>query len=107
MSLTVLWSVPAKVITFVLPLLGAASAAERDTRLIRRENAKEGARDWQLTRVALQDRSGVRAAYIEGYCAKQSVAAGEQLDIMVSTNPPARFQIEVFRRGTTMDGERA
>ena len=33
------------------PLL---SAAERDPGLIRRENERPGARDWQLTRVALQ-----------------------------------------------------
>jgi len=74
-------------------------AVERDPDLIRRENASPGARDWQLTRVALMDRNGVRAAYIEGYCSKQSVAAGEGIDIMVSTNPPSKFQIEIFRTG--------
>ena len=74
-------------------------AAERDSDLIRRENLKEGSRDWQLTRVALQSATGVRAAYIEGYCSKQSLAAGESIDIMVSTNPVARFQIEIFRTG--------
>jgi hypothetical protein len=77
----------------------AVSAAERDPDLIRRENAKEGSRDWQLTRVALENYNGHRARYIEGYCSKQSVAAGETIDIMVSTNPPARFQIEIFRTG--------
>ena len=41
----------------------------------------------------------MRAAYIEGYCSKQSVKAGESIDIMVSTNPARRFQIEIFRMG--------
>ena len=36
---------------------------------------------------------------IEGYCSKQSVAAGEKLQIMVSTQPAAKFQIEIFRTG--------
>ena len=39
----------------------ALSAADRDPDLIRRENARPGARDWQLTRVALLSSSGVRA----------------------------------------------
>jgi hypothetical protein len=81
------------------PPLAGLQAAERDPEAIRRENALPGARDWQLTRVALRSREGVRAAYIEGYCSKQSVAAGEKLDIMVSTDPPSKFQIEVFRTG--------
>ncbi len=69
------------------------------------ENAKEGSRDWQLTRVRVQPAKGAapgsayRSALIEGYCSKQSVAAGDTLDIMVSTNPPARFTLEVFRTG--------
>ena len=54
-------------------LCGVVTAADRDPELIRRENAREGARDWQLTRVALVDRTSVRAAYIEGYCSQQSV----------------------------------
>ncbi|MEO6788358.1 MAG: twin-arginine translocation signal domain-containing protein, partial [Chthoniobacteraceae bacterium] len=66
---------------------------------IREENAKEGARDWQLTRVRLDKNLGFRASNIEGYCSKQSVLAGESLDFMVSTNPPAKFIIEIFRTG--------
>lgn len=79
----------------VLPV----SAAERDAELIRRENALEGARDWQLTRVKLDDPTGVRTSLIEGYCSRQSVAAGESLDIMVSTKPARPFKIEIFRTG--------
>ncbi len=62
------------------------------------ENRKPGAIDWQLTRVRA-DRDGFRSPWIEGYCSKQSVKAGETIDIMVSTQPPRRFRIEIFRMG--------
>lgn len=62
------------------------------------ENKKPGATDWQLTRVRV-DKDNMRSPWIEGYCSKQSVAAGETIDIMVSTNPPRRFEIEIFRTG--------
>jgi hypothetical protein len=74
-------------------------AADRDSDLIRRENAKPGSRDWQLTRVKLDSVDGVRSSLVEGYCSKQSVMAGESIDIMVSTNPARPFQIEIFRTG--------
>lgn len=65
--------------------------------IIAEENRKEGALDWQLTRVRV-DKNG-RSPWIEGYCSRQSVLAGESLDIMVSTDPPAKFNIEIFRTG--------
>ncbi len=71
----------------------------RDNRGPSRENAKEGARDWQLTRVRLDKAGGLRCPPVEGYCSKQSVTAGESLDIMVSTDPPQKFVIEIFRTG--------
>lgn len=79
--------------------LSVFAAEPRDPERIRRENALPGSRDWQLTRVALQSVNGVRGKYIEGYCSKQSVAAGDALDIFVSTDPPARYLIEIFRTG--------
>ena len=88
-------------LSILLPFLTVASlaAADRDPDLIRKENAKPGARDWQLTRVKLDEATGVRTSLIEGYCSKQSVAAGETIDIMVSTKPARPFQIEIFRTG--------
>lgn len=67
-------------------------------RLIVEENRRPGATDWQLTRVRV-DQDGYRSPWIEGYCSKQSVKAGESLEIMVSTNPPRSFEIEIFRMG--------
>jgi hypothetical protein len=74
------------------------SSLARAPDLIREENAKPGSTDWQLTR-ARPDAAGFRSPWIEGYCSKQSVRAGETIDIMVSTDPPRSFAIEIFRLG--------
>ena len=79
-------------------ILPGRTAVAATPSLIRDENARPGARDWQLTRVRV-DKDGFRSPWIEGYCSKQSVKAGESIDIMVSTNPPRRFEIEIFRMG--------
>lgn len=63
------------------------------------ENTKAGSLDWQLTRVRTDRRGGIRSPTIEGYCSKQSVQAGESIDICVSTNPASDFNIEIFRTG--------
>lgn len=67
--------------------------------LVRAENARPGSLDWQLTRVKLDKQGGYRSPLIEGYCARQSVAPGDTLPVMVSTNPPAEFVLDVFRMG--------
>ncbi len=72
-------------------------AAKRGS-LIVEENKLPGATDWQLTRVR-PDNKGHRTPWIEGYCSRQSVKAGESIDIMVSSDPPQPFKIEVFRMG--------
>ncbi len=64
-----------------------------------RENRKQGATDWQLTKVRLDKYGGYRSPVIEGYCSHQSIEAGQKLEIFVSTNPPSRFRIEIFRTG--------
>src|SRR6187401_500708 len=73
-----------------------ASAARPD--LIKTENAKDGALDWQLTRVRV-DGKNFRCPWIEGYCSRQSVLAGESIDIMASANPARKFRLEIFRLG--------
>lgn len=68
--------------------------------LILEENRKPGTRNWQLTRVRLDRASGgIRSRWIEGYCSRQSVQAGETLQILVSADPPRRFVLEIFRMG--------
>jgi len=83
-------------ITHAFLLLLVAVAARANP--VRDENRKPGALDWQLTRVRV-DKNNYRSPWIEGYCSKQSVLAGEPLDIMVSTDPPSKFRIEIFRTG--------
>lgn len=82
------------------PLAEAAPGSGRQPALIKSENRKPGARDWLLSRVRIDGGyKGFRTSLIEGYCSRQSVLAGEKLDFMVSTNPPAKFKIEIFRTG--------
>ena len=83
-------------VTFLCLLAVTATSSAGNP--IQDENAKPGARDWQLTRVR-PDAAGFRSVAIEGYCSKQSVMAGESLDIMVSANPPVPFKMEFFRMG--------
>lgn len=81
----------------VAPLkVGAAS--QGGSGVIAAENEKPGSTDWQLTRIRV-DRDGFRSPWIEGYCSKQSVKAGETIEIKVSTDPPVPFEIEIFRMG--------
>lgn len=75
------------------------SPATRRSDVIRDENAKPGSHDWQLTRVRLDQVGGFRSPDIEGYCSRQSVAAGETIDIMVSTRQSVDYTIEIFRTG--------
>lgn len=70
-----------------------------DMSLITEENRKAGTTDWQLTRVRLDSSKGFRSPIIEGYASRQSVKAGENLDLFVSCTPAARFRAEVFRTG--------
>jgi hypothetical protein len=78
--------------------LSALQSGEPRNRVVV-ENQAPGSLDWQLTRVKLDKSDGFRSPLIEGYCSKQSVQAGDTLQIMVSTTPAARFKIEIFRTG--------
>jgi hypothetical protein len=80
-------------------LQGLAAEPAAGPNVIQQENAREGSTDWQLTRVRIDKSDGCRCPAIEGYCSKQSVAAGETLQIMVSTDPAEKFRIEIFRTG--------
>src|SRR5262245_21100921 len=85
--------------TGAMGLAGAiAPKAWAASSLIRDENAKPGTTDWLLTNSrVLADK--IRCPWIEGYCSRTSVKAGETLEIKVSTNPPARFTLDIYRLG--------
>lgn len=86
-----------RVVAVALWMVSFAAGADTPN-LITKENSREGSKDWQLTRVRVDD-SKYRSTWIEGYCSRQSVKAGEAIDIKVSTNPPRPFTIEFFRTG--------
>ncbi|HEY1081406.1 MAG TPA: N,N-dimethylformamidase beta subunit family domain-containing protein [Prosthecobacter sp.] len=77
---------------------GAAADSRRRPQLIREENALPGA-SFQLTRMRPDSARSYRTSFIEGYCSRQSVKAGEKLDFFVSTRPVASFTLELFRMG--------
>ena len=67
--------------------------------LVARENAREGTRGWMLTRTAVEPANRYRCPWIEGYCSRTSVRAGETIAIHVSTNPASPFTVEIYRTG--------
>jgi hypothetical protein len=67
--------------------------------VIRTENEKPGTRDWMLTKTRVDPATKYRCPWVEGFCSRASVRAGEELSFFVSTNPPSPFRIDVYRTG--------
>jgi hypothetical protein len=80
-------------------LPAVARAAKASTNRIQEENARPGTRDWMLFKTAVDPATKYRSPRIEGYVSHASVRAGETVRFFVSTNPPARFMIELYRLG--------
>src|SRR3954452_20609033 len=76
-----------------------SSFAAAQPNLIRKENQRPGTRDWMLTNTRIDPKTKYRCPWIEGYCSRTSVRAGEKLKIMVSTNPASSFVIDIYRLG--------
>ncbi|HRH98547.1 MAG TPA: twin-arginine translocation signal domain-containing protein, partial [Prosthecobacter sp.] len=76
----------------------SAPSSKRQPDLIKTENARPG-ESFQLTRMMPDNAKSYRTSLIEGYCSRQSIKAGEKLDIFVSTKPTAKFTIDIFRMG--------
>ena len=67
--------------------------------LIRRENERPGTRDWLLAHTRIDPATRYRCPWIEGFCSRTSLRAGETLEICVSTNPPSPFRVDLYRLG--------
>ncbi len=67
--------------------------------LIRAENEKLGTTDWLLQNTRVDPKTRYRCPWIEGYCSHTSIREGDQLRIMVSTDPPSPFVIDLYRLG--------
>jgi hypothetical protein len=52
-----------------------------------------------LTKTGADPATKYRCPWIEGYCSKTSVRAGEKLTFYVSTNPMSPFTIDIYRLG--------
>src|SRR5207247_1708557 len=76
-----------------------AGRTKPDRERIRRENAREGTTDWQLTYTRVDPKTRFRSPMIEGYVSRQSVRAGDTLEFFVSTNPAVSFTIDLYRLG--------
>ena len=74
---------------------GAQGAAN----LVRRENERTGSLDWLLSKSRVDPQTKYRSPWIEGYCDRTSVRAGERIGFHVSTNPPSPFTIDIYRMG--------
>ena len=74
--------------------------AEADPGRIARENARAGTLDWMLTRTRVDPKTKYRSPDIEGYCSHNSALAGcDSVRFYVSTNPPSRFTLDIYRMG--------
>jgi hypothetical protein len=77
-----------------------ATATDRNAELIRAENELEGTLDWQLSFMRTDPKSGhFRSRLIEGYASRMSVLAGDDIELMVSTDPPGPYEIDIYRLG--------
>src|SRR6516162_10680117 len=85
----------------VLDPLADALAAPTPSRpaLIGAENDKAGTSDRLLRNTRVDPKTKYRCPWIEGYCSHTSIRAGDTLRIMVSTNPPSPFVIDIYRLG--------
>jgi hypothetical protein len=89
----------ASVATVLDPVTRALPTASPSDSLIRAENEKPGTTDWLLKNTRVDPKTKYRCPWIEGYCSATSVRAGDTLSIMVSTNPPSPFVIDLYRLG--------
>lgn len=78
---------------------GATAKAPASPDRIRAENEKPGTKDWMLKNTRIDPKTKYRCPWIEGYCSRTSIRAGERLKVMVSTNPASPFVLDVYRLG--------
>jgi hypothetical protein len=82
-----------------LGLAAMARAGDEKRSVIAEENAKPGTRDWLLTKTRVDPATKYRCPWIEGYASAASVRAGDIVRFFVSTNPPSKFTLKIYRTG--------
>ncbi|MBI4585937.1 MAG: hypothetical protein HY717_18155 [Planctomycetes bacterium] len=78
---------------------GAGKKPPAQPDLIRKENDRPGTRDWMLQNTRIDPKTRYRSPWIEGYCSRASVRAGETISFHVSTDPASPFTIDLYRMG--------
>src|SRR4051812_47754891 len=63
------------------------------------ENLKPGTSDWLLSKPTIDPNTKYRCPWIEGFCSRTSIRAGQRLKLFVSTNPESDFTVEIYRLG--------
>ena len=76
-----------------------ATSLSSKSDVVRRENAKPGTRDWLLQNTRIDPATKYRCPWIEGYCSRTSLRAGESINFHVSTNPVSSFTLDIYRMG--------
>jgi hypothetical protein len=105
----IVWLVLAGLILATMPQPTDAAAQNN---IIQVENEKPGTTEWLLTKIkkgpkpplyAPEDepyeRGWRRRIEIEGYCSHTSIRAGDTLKVCVSTEPAAKYKIDIYRMG--------
>jgi hypothetical protein len=87
------------VVTRVFPTAFAQPPTDEKSGLIIQENARPGTRQWMLEKTQVDPETKYRCPWIEGYCSRATVKAGEKISFHVSTNPPSRFTLDIYRLG--------
>lgn len=94
-------------VPLVAPFVRTAGGPQRDNPIVA-ENQLEGTVEWQLQYTRFDDPitlasypliRRLRSSSIEGYVSKTSLLPGEQLDFMVSMDPPGQFHLDLYRMG--------
>lgn len=84
--------------------LSTAPGSAAEPNLIQIENEKPGTKDWLLTKVHRHDDEIYELGWrrrtgIEAYASHTSIAAGETLDVHVSTQPVNKYDVKIYRMG--------
>ena len=80
-------------------LAGCATGQQGEPNLIANENARPGTRDWMLRKTGIDPKTKYRCPWIEGYCSRPVVRAGDTQTFHVSTNPVSSFRLDIYRMG--------
>jgi hypothetical protein len=94
----VLKGIAAAGVASVLGALPACRPARRPA-LIHAENSLPGTSDWLLKNPRLDPNNRFRCPWVEGYCSRRSLKAGERLAFMISADPPSPVLLDVYRLG--------